>query len=789
MDAPELTSEGRTIGTPAFMSPEQCAGNEEIDGRSDVYGLGAVLYRCLVGKTPYAGSTTQMLYAHVYEPLLIPEEMVVLLPPIVVATLQRAMMKDPAHRYQAASEIAQDLALASGKLPGGDERAPSSSTVTMPALDVVRRDEQTAPARVLVPVIGPVQTRAQPLSPERRRTTVKREEAVAPLRANPSREGPARAATNARRTRRAWSRSMGMVTLMALLVVAGLSAFALTFLDDVPGSMAALVGRQGTPTPFAGAVAGEEGAGAGGDPDGESVAIDGDTPIGAAQPDDAGAVEAPISAMPPEARDPAQSGTDIVVDDGVTDDSVTEGTADSVADAVVVTTTVPVTGTPLPPDVTLPSAWQDALDAFDAEEWLAARTQLLIVRQLDPEHEAALVEAMLAAVNVELAEVAYEAGELLLAVELLQEAEQADPRLNARLEEAFAASQANDEDGEAVEELRAALADVADELFAADASCSAMLYGNIAVALGNDASEGVTGSSWLASLVEACEAQREPELPTLEGRLIYSSQEGDVHRIFAMPVTAPGNSTLLVDNAAQPRLRGDGRMIAFYSWQRGQTGLAGLDVLMGQNPANRSLYFTEHSEDSRDSQPTWSPTGDRLAYSSTSFGDGRYRIYVAQADGSRQVTELGYGKDPAWHPWQDWLVFNGVDTGGEQPGLWLMHSDGSERRRLTDNGNDQRPVWTPDGRSIVFMSSGRHDNWELYRLNFEDLSIMRLTYSGAQDGLPAVSPDGNFVAFVSDRDGLWNFWYMPILGGDAVRLGSMSGQMVSWLEHGVQWVR
>ncbi len=48
LDAPELTSAGRTIGTPAFMSPEQCAGDEEIDGRADIYSLGAVLYRCLV---------------------------------------------------------------------------------------------------------------------------------------------------------------------------------------------------------------------------------------------------------------------------------------------------------------------------------------------------------------------------------------------------------------------------------------------------------------------------------------------------------------------------------------------------------------------------------------------------------------------------------------------------------------------------------------------------------------------------------------------------------------------
>jgi Tol biopolymer transport system component len=161
---------------------------------------------------------------------------------------------------------------------------------------------------------------------------------------------------------------------------------------------------------------------------------------------------------------------------------------------------------------------------------------------------------------------------------------------------------------------------------------------------------------------------------------------------------------------------------------------------------------------------------------------------VTSADGSHQSRELRIGKDPAWHPWQDLIVFNGVDDSGQNPGLWMMASDGNYLRQLSDNGNDLRPTWTPVGRSIVFMSSGRDGSSELYRLDVASSAIARLTFSESQDGLPAVSPDGVYVAFASDRAGFWEFWYVPVVGGNSMRMGPMTGQLVRWLEHGLQWI-
>ncbi|MFN3982632.1 MAG: serine/threonine-protein kinase [Caldilinea sp.] len=165
LDAPELTNMGRTVGTPAYMAPEQCAGSREIDGRADIYALGAVLYRCVAGRLPFTGTTTQILHAHVYEPLTIDENTYRQLSPLMVEVFQRSLAKRPEDRYATADELADALALAAGRTPRRSDESvrETTATLTMMALPVANTSAETSSTTVLVPAPGTAGRGVNPL--------------------------------------------------------------------------------------------------------------------------------------------------------------------------------------------------------------------------------------------------------------------------------------------------------------------------------------------------------------------------------------------------------------------------------------------------------------------------------------------------------------------------------------------------------------------------------------------------------------------------------------------------
>lgn len=140
LDMPELTNEGRTIGTPAYMAPEQCAGSREATGRADIYSLGAVFYRCLVGRAPFTGSTTQILHAHVYSPLAIPNDLRAALPAELLEFLRRSLAKDPEMRFASAGEMADRLIAAAARIQLQEssftEQTSTLTLVTLPSVQL-----------------------------------------------------------------------------------------------------------------------------------------------------------------------------------------------------------------------------------------------------------------------------------------------------------------------------------------------------------------------------------------------------------------------------------------------------------------------------------------------------------------------------------------------------------------------------------------------------------------------------------------------------------------------------
>jgi serine/threonine-protein kinase len=108
----KLTSTGVSIGTPTYMSPEQGMADPKLDGRTDIYSLGCVLYEMLAGSPPFTGRTTQALIAR-HSLDAVPSLSVVrqTIPEEVEEVVTRALAKVPSDRFSTAGEFAHALSL------------------------------------------------------------------------------------------------------------------------------------------------------------------------------------------------------------------------------------------------------------------------------------------------------------------------------------------------------------------------------------------------------------------------------------------------------------------------------------------------------------------------------------------------------------------------------------------------------------------------------------------------------------------------------------------------------
>ena len=155
----------------------------------------------------------------------------------------------------------------------------------------------------------------------------------------------------------------------------------------------------------------------------------------------------------------------------------------------------------------------------------------------------------------------------------------------------------------------------------------------------------------------------------------------------------------------------------------------------------------------------------RIAFSSER--EGNPEIYVMDADGKnqRRLTNNRHEDwSPVWSPDGKRIVFFSnrdghvhVIRGVPTYEIYVMDNDGGNLQRLTNNPNDDRsPSWSPDGERIVFQSNRDKDNpgnYEIYVMDTDGGNQQRLTDNPNQDELPSWSPDGKRIVFSSVREG------------------------------------
>jgi predicted Ser/Thr protein kinase len=174
--APTLTQEGGVLGTPAYMSPEQARGHITLDGRSDVYALGVILFEMLTGSQPFQADTPMAVaLSHVLDPVphILPRRPD--LPPESDAVIYKALAKDPNDRYPTATAKGEPAAPPARKRPSSVEDTVAFQPI--PPSIAEAAGEAAAP-----PTVEPV---ARPTTPPPARPTT-------PPPARPIREPAAR---------------------------------------------------------------------------------------------------------------------------------------------------------------------------------------------------------------------------------------------------------------------------------------------------------------------------------------------------------------------------------------------------------------------------------------------------------------------------------------------------------------------------------------------------------------------------------------------------------------------
>jgi WD40-like Beta Propeller Repeat len=269
----------------------------------------------------------------------------------------------------------------------------------------------------------------------------------------------------------------------------------------------------------------------------------------------------------------------------------------------------------------------------------------------------------------------------------------------------------------------------------------------------------------------------------LTGHIVYTSSTGGATAISVLDV-ANLSTWQLRSDARQPDIRDDSRVV--YNG----TGGGKNNIFSVNLDGSHEVMNGTHTEDS---YPSWSPTGLSIVFHSTLQGDGLDRIYI-QFDMTHtedpkplQINKADvFGKYPTWlETWR--IAYTGCnywDT-GSHCGIWSLNSDGSgDPVRIV---SDPPAISTDSANGVLLYASPTAGNWEVYAVPEAGGTPQNLTNHPGQDAGGTFSPNGRYVAFMSNRDGGWGIWVMNVDGTNARKLLAVPSFGADWAEERLAW--
>ena len=258
----------------------------------------------------------------------------------------------------------------------------------------------------------------------------------------------------------------------------------------------------------------------------------------------------------------------------------------------------------------------------------------------------------------------------------------------------------------------------------------------------------------------------------------FSSARGGGRALWRVSVSRgePERLALAADNPTSPSISQRGNRLVYQQsqfdlniWRVPGLGSEPESSAEGQRRATRFIASTR-----RDHAPHFSPDGSKIVFQSDRSGSRE--IWVSDADGLNpvQVTsfEDRWPGSPLWSPDGRWIVFDLTGEGGTTH-VHVVSAEGGAPRQLTSGPH--RAVyasWSRDGRWIYF-GSNRGGDWQVWKVPFEGGEPLQVTRGGGREAME--SPDGAFLYYAKELP-TRGIWRVPVNGGEEERVFDQGGQ-------------
>lgn len=287
-----------------------------------------------------------------------------------------------------------------------------------------------------------------------------------------------------------------------------------------------------------------------------------------------------------------------------------------------------------------------------------------------------------------------------------------------------------------------------------------------------------------------------PSNPT--GKLLFQTTFGGPFYVVNVDGNGQGSPGLRrITDGVDAIWSPDGQQIAFTRWREPR----GVWVINADGSGERRVFDWIEAR-----WPSWSPDGARILFSRLTGGRREavelcFRGFcftlpphtqwqlgiVDPSDGTfTEPPASQYSLAPIWSPDGERIVY------ADEQGLRVQSEEGDVSYLITHEPRDTGPAWSPDGGQVAFTRR-QHDHWEVYVVAADGWNPRRLTDTPRQPGgslgnsaAPAWSPDGQYIAFLTDRAGKWEIWVMRADGGGQRPMfeGTLSGLTLEYASQG-----